>query len=266
MAKDLAKSLEASKTEGSDNLAYTYPCPESHKDFVKILKGVSNDDVHVVVQRIRALHHPRLHPDNKAKLGRFSAVLVEHVAYLAEQADHPPFSVLEALLPALAQEVISSLERNLRKMENLFDGVRAVEVLQTTLQVPQIKTRTELLIRAISGDLKDSMTIMTDIVIKARKLDSSAFADLLTALSDHVIDVPNLEKCRMGLDALIKEHSSGDVNRKKKQKKKQKKTQKKQNEKRKGKHENGENSTSREGSQPMAGPGSPGPCDAQRGR
>lgn len=94
-------------------------------------------------------------------------------------------------------------------MENLFDGVRAVEVLQTTLQVPQIKTRTELLIRAISGDLKDSMTIMTDIVIKARKLDSSAFADLLTALSDHVIDVPNLEKCRMGLDALIKEHSSG---------------------------------------------------------
>lgn len=125
MAKDLAKSLETTKPEGSENLAYTYPCPESHKEFVKILKGVANDDVHVVVQRIRALHHPRLHPDNKAKLGRFSAILVEHVAYLAKQADHPPFSVLEALLRHIhsmaksnSEPVAKAFRAHLREVAN----------------------------------------------------------------------------------------------------------------------------------------------------
>lgn len=94
-------------------------------------------------------------------------------------------------------------------MQNLFEGVRAVEILQTTLQVPQIKKRTELLIRATSGDLKDSLAIMTDIVIRARKLDSNAFADLLAVLSGHLIDVPNLEEYRTDLDTLVKSHSSG---------------------------------------------------------
>jgi nucleolar protein 14 len=79
-------------------LAFTYPCPESHQNFLEIIKDVKTEDLPLVVQRIRALHHPRLHSDNKAKLARFSAILVEHVAYMANQPDRAAFIVLESLL------------------------------------------------------------------------------------------------------------------------------------------------------------------------
>lgn len=84
--------------EKSDGLSFTYPCPEDHKSFLDITKDVSVHDLPTVVQRIRALHHPRLHSDNKPKLGRFAAVLVQHVAYMANQPEHPPFAVLENIL------------------------------------------------------------------------------------------------------------------------------------------------------------------------
>ncbi|EER28640.1 nucleolar complex protein 14 [Coccidioides posadasii str. Silveira] len=80
------------------SLAYTYPCPESHEEFLNIIKDVKMEDLPTVVQRIRALHHSRLHSDNKAKLGKFSRVLVEHVSYLANLREHPPFAILENLL------------------------------------------------------------------------------------------------------------------------------------------------------------------------
>ncbi|PKX90924.1 snoRNA-binding rRNA-processing protein NOP14 [Aspergillus novofumigatus IBT 16806] len=82
----------------SEGLAYTYPCPEDHESFLEVIKDVPMNDLPTVIQRIRALHHPRLHADNKTKLGRFAAVLVRHVAYMAEQPEHPPFNVLEAIL------------------------------------------------------------------------------------------------------------------------------------------------------------------------
>lgn len=84
--------------QASEGLPFTYPCPESHQHFLEILKNVSIQDLPTVVQRIRALHNPRLHSENKAKLGRFSVILVEHVAYMANQAEHPPFAILENLL------------------------------------------------------------------------------------------------------------------------------------------------------------------------
>ncbi|KAF7117231.1 hypothetical protein CNMCM5793_005987 [Aspergillus hiratsukae] len=82
----------------AEGLAYTYPCPEDHESFLEVIKDVPMHDLPIVIQRIRALHHPRLHADNKTKLGRFAAVLVRHVAYMAEQPEHPPFAILEAIL------------------------------------------------------------------------------------------------------------------------------------------------------------------------
>lgn len=81
-----------------DGLAFTYPCPEDHEQFIQTVESVPIENLPTVVQRIRALHHPRLHSDNKAKLGVFSKVLVEHVAYLANKPEPPPFAVLENLL------------------------------------------------------------------------------------------------------------------------------------------------------------------------
>ncbi|KAF7593857.1 nucleolar complex protein 14 [Aspergillus hancockii] len=88
----------ADAQEVSEGLAYTYPCPKVHEELLQIIEDVPTQDLPVVIQRIRALYHPRLHPDNKTKLGQFARVLVEHVAYMAEQPEHPPFAILENIL------------------------------------------------------------------------------------------------------------------------------------------------------------------------
>ena len=87
------------KANGStDNLAYTYTCPENHEDFLAMTKTVPILDLPSVVQRIRALYHPKLAAENKAKLGKFAAILVDHIHHLACKPDHPPFAVLESLI------------------------------------------------------------------------------------------------------------------------------------------------------------------------
>ncbi|XHG02752.1 hypothetical protein AWENTII_006089 [Aspergillus wentii] len=92
-------SIAIDSAQGAnEGLAFTYPCPQDHESFLQIIKDVSVEDLPTVVQRIRALHHPRLHSDNKMKLGRFAAVLVQHIAYMAEQPEHPPFAILENIL------------------------------------------------------------------------------------------------------------------------------------------------------------------------
>ena len=80
------------------DLAYTYRCPETHEDLLDVTKNVAIQDLPTVVQRIRALYHPKLAGENKAKLGIFAKVLVDHISYLANQPEHPPFVVLEALI------------------------------------------------------------------------------------------------------------------------------------------------------------------------
>ena len=80
------------------DLAFTFPCPQTHRELLEVTKNISFRDLSTVVQRIRALYQPRLANDNKAKLGGFAAVLVDHISYIANQSEHPPFAVLEALI------------------------------------------------------------------------------------------------------------------------------------------------------------------------
>ena len=80
------------------HLAFIYPCPETHSELLEITKSISIQHLPIIIQRIRALHHPKLGDGNKAKLGIFAAILVCHIAYLANQAGDPPFSIIEALI------------------------------------------------------------------------------------------------------------------------------------------------------------------------
>jgi len=82
----------------SSELAFTYPCPQTHEELLQITKDVSVQSVLTIVQRIRALYHPNLAGENKAKLGVFAAILVDHLSYLANQPEHPPFTILETLI------------------------------------------------------------------------------------------------------------------------------------------------------------------------
>lgn len=80
------------------DLAFTYSCPQTHGELLEITKSVSFADLPTVVQRIRALYQPQLASDNKAKLGVFATVLVDHISYLANLPGHPSFGVLETLI------------------------------------------------------------------------------------------------------------------------------------------------------------------------
>jgi nucleolar protein 14 len=93
------KEIELPDKNGVDgNLAYTFKCPESHEQLLQITQGIAVLDLPTVVQRIRALYHPKLNSENKAKLCNFALSLVDHISYLPNQATPPPFSVIETLI------------------------------------------------------------------------------------------------------------------------------------------------------------------------
>ena len=83
---------------GTTDLAYTFSCPQSLEEFIQTTKGVSYDELPTVIQRIRALHHPKLSSGNKDKLSTFSRVLVSFIPYLIEQDPRPSFSIIEQLI------------------------------------------------------------------------------------------------------------------------------------------------------------------------
>lgn len=85
-------------SSSSGNLAFTYPCPQSHEELLDITKSSNNNDLPTIVQRIRALYHPKLAVGNKSKLEQFSKVLTEHVVYLAGQEEPCSAAILETLI------------------------------------------------------------------------------------------------------------------------------------------------------------------------
>ena len=96
--KFLANEKETAAKSTSTDVPFTFICPQTHPELIEISNSVAITDLPTVVQRIRALYQPKLAVENKTKLGVFSAVLVDHISYLANRPSHPPFSVLEALI------------------------------------------------------------------------------------------------------------------------------------------------------------------------
>ncbi|OWP01996.1 hypothetical protein B2J93_4622 [Marssonina coronariae] len=90
------QGVELSSQDGVDgNLAFKFICPESHEELLEVTKGINILDLPTVIQRIRSLYHPKLNSENKAKLGNLSVALVDHISYLANQKERPPFKILE---------------------------------------------------------------------------------------------------------------------------------------------------------------------------
>lgn len=83
---------------GSSRLAYTYLCPRSHQELLKVLKDVDVSDIPTVIQRIRALYHAGLHAENKNKLADFACAMVDHIRYLSNQSNTTPLNVVESII------------------------------------------------------------------------------------------------------------------------------------------------------------------------
>ncbi|KAL6868389.1 Nop14-like protein [Trichoderma novae-zelandiae] len=98
--KDPIFRANFSSNDKSDEngLPFTFPCPQSCAEFVAITKDYDAAHLPRIVQRIRALHHPKLDSKNKEKLAQFALALVDFVALPWNPKTSPPFSVLESLI------------------------------------------------------------------------------------------------------------------------------------------------------------------------
>lgn len=83
--KEDSNKSKPAKAKAS-KLPYTFPCPADHAEFLDLLEGTSDDDMPIIIQRIRTLHHPSLAEGNKQKLAVSQGILVS-----------PPFTPLDSL-------------------------------------------------------------------------------------------------------------------------------------------------------------------------
>ncbi|CAH0026676.1 unnamed protein product [Clonostachys rhizophaga] len=91
------KSADVEK--GDENgLPYTFPCPQSLEEFQSVTASYPGTSLPTIVQRIRALYHPKLDSKNKERLRKFSAALVAFISSPWDPETSPPFSVLESLI------------------------------------------------------------------------------------------------------------------------------------------------------------------------
>ncbi|KAF5363593.1 hypothetical protein D9756_000300 [Leucocoprinus leucothites] len=83
-------------------LPFTFPAPGSHEEFLEIIENVKDGDVPLVIQRIRALYHTSLAPENKLRLqaSTLANVLIDHILYVTAPPE-PRFSLVSSLLPHL---------------------------------------------------------------------------------------------------------------------------------------------------------------------
>ncbi|KAH8118427.1 Nop14-like protein [Phellopilus nigrolimitatus] len=91
------------KTKGKaigKELPFTFPCPESHDEFLTIVEDIDDEDVPTVVQRIRALYHPSLGQDNKFKLQALTGVLIDYILHITSPPS-PMIGLLPSFIPHL---------------------------------------------------------------------------------------------------------------------------------------------------------------------
>ncbi|KAL7629332.1 nucleolar complex protein 14 [Parahypoxylon ruwenzoriense] len=94
----MGSTISTETKEDPNGLPYTFPCPQSVGEFVETMQGIPIEHLPTVVQRIRALYHPKLDSNNKSKLANFAVVLIRYLTHLSNLAKLPPFSVLESLI------------------------------------------------------------------------------------------------------------------------------------------------------------------------
>ncbi|KAJ7849826.1 nucleolar protein 14 [Mycena olivaceomarginata] len=96
-----AKPSKKRKSKAPDKeLPFTFPCPASHEELLKILEDVDDKDVPTVFKRICALYHTSLAPENKFKLQILTSVLLDHILYISSPPE-PHFDLVSSLLPQL---------------------------------------------------------------------------------------------------------------------------------------------------------------------
>ncbi|KYK58227.1 nucleolar protein [Drechmeria coniospora] len=96
-AESTAVPSALEKVDGLD-LPFTFPCPQSCEEFVSVTASYPSSSLPTIIQRIRALYHPKLDSNNKEKLGKFAMALVDFVSSSQDSKMSTPFPVLESIV------------------------------------------------------------------------------------------------------------------------------------------------------------------------
>ncbi|ORY60179.1 nucleolar protein 14 [Pseudomassariella vexata] len=101
--KGLTLDSSAQATNIADDpegLPSMFPCPETQEELLGILEcnKITLEKLPTMVQKIRAVYHPRLDSAHATKIAQFSRVLIQHLPYLCSFPTLPPFSVIESLI------------------------------------------------------------------------------------------------------------------------------------------------------------------------
>ncbi|KAJ2973496.1 hypothetical protein NQ176_g6575 [Zarea fungicola] len=95
-----ASAATTSTLEKGDEhgLPFTFSCPETLEELQSITVRYPHESTPKIVQRVRALYHPKLDARNKERLGNFAKALVDYVAAPWDAATAPPASVIESVV------------------------------------------------------------------------------------------------------------------------------------------------------------------------
>lgn len=81
-----------------DGLPFTFNCPQTVDELLAITTKYPHQHTPKIVQRIRALYHPKLDSKNKEKLGNFASALVDYIASPWDAESSAPFQVIESIV------------------------------------------------------------------------------------------------------------------------------------------------------------------------
>lgn len=105
------------------NLPKSLPCPESHEDFLTLLRGHQLPEQPKLIRKIINAYQPKLAEGNKERLGLFTGVLLRHILFLSNQdysKNSEEFSKVQNLLlgtlKSLSEKYNQALSQECRKV------------------------------------------------------------------------------------------------------------------------------------------------------
>ena len=163
-AHESAKPRTTRRSLAKTELPYTFPCPATHDEFLEILDNTGDEQLGSITDRIRILHHPSLAEGNKAKLGIFLTILLDHLLYLSSSTTEPPsFQQAGLLLPHILSLVNSfptttanyCVKKLILMQKNLVHGLQSGSLSDTSKTWPGAAELTLLRIIGIIWSTSD---------------------------------------------------------------------------------------------------------------
>ncbi|RKP25632.1 nucleolar protein 14 [Syncephalis pseudoplumigaleata] len=143
---------ETSKHAGSRmavqrEIPYTFPAPENHKAFLRLVRDYNADEQQVVVKRMRAIFHISLGAGNREILEQLLVILLDHVLYCGSMK-RPHTAVVDRLFPhihALASQFPEVATEHTRKILLEWQSTMVASMTQDDTAPPAFPSTRELL-------------------------------------------------------------------------------------------------------------------------